>query len=492
MATSLTRRLYHATPRAPLAALAAQTQRGPKKEGSIADVFASLLSDEPADPFPPRFSDLKKEIWKDGLVESWRQVLGELESSVEEIKEKGSEIVPKVSFADIKKGLSEEQISTIRKRGVLIVQGGVPPEVALGWKTSIQEYTAANKPLVKGFPPGNIQFYEIYNSHSQLQARTHPSLLLTQNFLNSLWHTSDPTSPISLSTPISYFDRFRIRLPDPPEMKGKKRFVLGPHVDGGSVERWEDEGFRACWRKILEGGEGWRSFDPFDASPRLGAKQDLYHAPNQCSAFRTWQGWTSISSTGPTEGTLRVLPSLALTTAYIILRPFFRPLGTSLKASDWVCDLDDPTFPGSRIAKTQELTNVTHPHLRLDESVVSVPRVEPGDQVYWHCDLVHAVEAEHLGKGDSSVLYIPAAPLTIPNAEYLRAQRENLVAGLPAPDFPGGDGEAKFRGRGMPNDVTTEEGRRMLGLAPFIVPEGATDGAKRAVEEANRMLFSHI
>ena len=30
-----------------------------------------------------------------------------------------------------------------------------------------------------------------------------------------------------------------------------------------------------------------------------------------------------------------------------------------------------------------------------------------------HCDLVHAVEAEHNGPGDSSVLYIPAAPLTL-------------------------------------------------------------------------------
>ena len=30
-----------------------------------------------------------------------------------------------------------------------------------------------------------------------------------------------------------------------------------------------------------------------------------------------------------------------------------------------------------------------------------------------HCDLIHAVETEHTGAGDSSVLYIPAAPLTL-------------------------------------------------------------------------------
>ena len=30
-----------------------------------------------------------------------------------------------------------------------------------------------------------------------------------------------------------------------------------------------------------------------------------------------------------------------------------------------------------------------------------------------HCDTVHAVEAHHGGLGDSSVLYIPAVPLTV-------------------------------------------------------------------------------
>ena len=30
-----------------------------------------------------------------------------------------------------------------------------------------------------------------------------------------------------------------------------------------------------------------------------------------------------------------------------------------------------------------------------------------------HCDLVHAVEAEHSGKNDSVVLYIPAVPFTV-------------------------------------------------------------------------------
>lgn len=34
------------------------------------------------------------------------------------------------------------------------------------------------------------------------------------------------------------------------------------------------------------------------------------------------------------------------------------------------------------MGKTQELNEMTHPHLRLGKTMVSVPRVEPGDQVY--------------------------------------------------------------------------------------------------------------
>ena len=111
---------------------------------------------------------------------------------------------------------------------------------------------------------------------------------------------------------------------------------------------------------------------------------------NQCSIFRPWQGWTSISSTGPGEGTLRVLPMLALSSAYLILRPFFRLRpelaarggDIPLEADAWELDLQGTDFPGSTPAMAQALLPREHPHLRLDKTVVSIPRVEPGDQVY--------------------------------------------------------------------------------------------------------------
>jgi len=76
---------------------------------------------------------------------------------------------------------------------------------------------------------------------------------------------------------MSYFDRLRIRHP------GDSSFRLGPHIDGGSLERWEDHGYRSCYQKLLEGNASWMNHNPFDATPRVDAKQDLYHAP--CVTF---------------------------------------------------------------------------------------------------------------------------------------------------------------------------------------------------------------
>ena len=226
-----------------------------------------------------------------------------------------TQVVPQVSYSDIEKGLSPDQVQEIKKRGVVIVRGGVPKEVrrdisllnhtvaliypqeALGWKQSILDYVAANKDRVTGAPSpptdpphranlhagapaGKIVFYELYQTPAQLRARAHPALLTTQRALLALWHTPASASPgesVGLRTPLAYFDRLRIRPPGP------SVFALGPHVDSGGVERWEDPGFRACFRAILDCAPGadpeaWRAHDPFDCAPRLGAKQDLYNA----------------------------------------------------------------------------------------------------------------------------------------------------------------------------------------------------------------------
>jgi hypothetical protein len=106
------------------------------------------------------------------------------------------------------------------------------------------------------------------------------------------------------------------------------------------------------------------------------------------------QGWTSLSNTGPTEGTLRVYPFLKEMSAYVMLRPLFAPKRSKnetlskeayLGVENWDLDFETSAFPGAPRAKGQELNDTTHPHLELDRTMISVPKVKPGDQVFWHC-----------------------------------------------------------------------------------------------------------
>lgn len=148
--------------------------------------------------------------------------------------------IPQVSHQDVQAGLSPKSTDEVKRVGTVVVHDAVPQDEASAWKAQIQEYIAANRALARGFPADEPQVWELYNSIGQTQARTHPGLLQTQKWLLSLFHTSDPQSPVSTSTPISYYDRLRIRHP------GDSVFALGPHIDGGSLERWEDPGEREC------------------------------------------------------------------------------------------------------------------------------------------------------------------------------------------------------------------------------------------------------
>ena len=143
-----------------------------------------------------------------------------------------------------------------------------------------------------------------------------------------------------------------------------------------------------------------------------------------------------MSETGPWEGTLLVNPLFKLATAYYLLRPFFSPrkeVGREgyLEAGNWELDPWPTTvLQGASMGHAQELSEALHPHLDLKRSMVHVPRVGPGDYVAWHCDTIHAVDAVHMGKKDSSVLYVPTCPLTEANAVYLAKQREAFAKGM--------------------------------------------------------------
>lgn len=263
-------------------------------------------------------------------------------------------------------------------------------------------------------------------------------------------------------------------------------------MDGGSIERWEDPTYRAVYKDILTGN--WEAYDAYKMDSRAHAKQNLYEGAGACGVFRAFQGWTSLSSTGPGEGTLRVYPYIREQTAYILMRPLFRaiegPLTLSreayLSADNWELDRESTDFPNAPQGRGQECNDKTHPHLELDRTMVSIPRVEPGDQAWWHADVIHAVESKHEGTGPSAVMYIPAVPITEINAKYVRDQRRCFEARMPPPDFPGGVGESTFDGTGTPREVLGEAARQGMGLGKLPVQGG--EGERRVREIANEVL----
>jgi len=254
-------------------------------------------------------------------------------------------------------------------------------------------WTAVNA----GFPANNPAVYELYWSPSQILARTHPNLLKTQSFLMSHWHSADKNALLSTSHPTSYADRLRIRQP------GDTGFALGPHVDAGSCERWEPNGYGrgGVYDEIWKGN--WQAYDPWEASCRLRVVSDLYNGAGACSMFRMFQGWLSMSETAPGEGTLMVNPLLNKATAYFLLRPFFQPKKAPIEAygsafldsDNWKLE-EQPSavLQGAVPSNCQELNATMHPHLDLEHTMVHVPSIRPGDYVAWHCDSKRSPRSE--------------------------------------------------------------------------------------------------
>ena len=97
-------------------------------------------------------------------------------------------------------------------------------------------------------------------------------------------------------------------------------------------------------------------------------------------------GWLSLADNGPRRGTLELCPDIKLTTAYILLRPFFDQYGR--------LDMESTYFYGADPGMGQVVKDSWHPALRMDKTIISVPDAGPGDYVFWHCD----VWVPHLAK----------------------------------------------------------------------------------------------
>lgn len=386
-------------------------------------------------------------------AESFRQVEVEMRQRVDEIvreRESGHPVVPIVHYADIKAGMVPTAlVAKIKARGACVIRRTFAPEQATAWDQEIATYVeengldaklanAAEDKYFGTLASAKPQIYGIYWSRPQVQARQAESITQVRVFLNKLWKAeSEGTRHFDPDETPAYADRIRRRPP------GSASLGLSPHVDGGSVERWLDENFRKVYRHVFSGN--WRNYDAYDAAYRPDARE--VESPAVCSMFRTFQGWTALTRQGKGDGTLQLVP-IATSMIYVLLRALQDDI-----PEDELCG----AAPGRALSINPQY------HGLLIEALSSIPLMEPGDTVFWHSDVVHAVENEHKGVGYSNVMYISSAPACAKNTAYLARQAPAFLSGKTPPDFAPDNFEVDFKGRGTVADLTPL-GRSQLGL----------------------------
>jgi len=365
-------------------------------------------------------------------------------------RDAGEDVIPTLQYADIEAGkVSPERIAKIKERGACVIRQTFPAEQARAWDDEIAWYVEENGLTAKlahaavdnyfgDLKSAKPQIYGIYWSRPQVQARQSDSLTRVRVFLNKLWKAeSEGKLYFDPNHVPSYADRIRRRPP------GSATLGLSPHVDGGSVERWLDENFRNVYRHVFSGD--WRTYDAFDAAWRPDARE--VSSPAVCSMFRTFQGWTALTQQGKGDGTLQLIP-IANSMVYVLLRALQDDV-----AEDDLCGAK----PGRTLAINPQYHGV------LIDALSSIPLMQPGDTVFWHSDVVHAVENEHRGTGYSNVMYISSTPGCAKNAAYTARQAPAFLTGETPPDFAPDNFEIDFKGRATMADLTPL-GRSQMGI----------------------------
>jgi len=369
-----------------------------------------------------------------------------------ELANLSTEVIPVVEFDEIAKNdnkFDAKIIETIKKRGVVVIRNVIEKDEAKNLHDDLVDYMTKNgddpfnDPFEKGKNPYKLggAIHQIYWSKSQLKARHHANMIKVQKALLGLW-TIDPNidATVDLSQPLTYNDRLRFRHP-------KSKINLGPHWDSGSISHWADPSDKKRNQDIFDGN--WEKLDPFCIKGR-----GMTCIEKNCTFFRAFQGWLSLSNSGPGEGTLKVLPLLKEVIAHIIMRPLLD-------------DIPENIIPGFEVGSPGKCIFFLESwiHSKLMDSMVSIPKVNPGDMVWWHCDIIHCVEDFHHGEETNTVLYIPAGPDCAINRSYIEKAKECFLDGKKPPDFDRNckASEEEFKDRATLEDLN-DAARIMMGF----------------------------
>src|ERR1700683_5516837 len=384
---------------------------------------------------------------------AFQKVESEMRRRVDAIvkeRESGQAVVPIVHYSDIEgDSVPAEMIAKIKQRGACVIRETFAASQANAWNDEVTKYVeendldaklanAAEDKYFGTLASAKPQIYGIYWSRPQVRARQAESLTRVRVFMNNLWKAeSEGRRHFNPNEVPAYADRIRRRPP------GSASLGLSPHVDGGSVERWLDENFRNVYRHVFSGN--WRQYDAFDAAWRPEVRE--VSSPAVCSMFRTFQGWTALTRQGKGDGTLQLIP-IANSMVYMLLRAL----------QD---DVSEEDLCGAKPGRTLSVDPQFHGILL--NALSSIPTMQPGDTVFWHTDVVHAVENEHRGTGYSNVMYIASIPGCPKNAAYTQRQDPSSLSGETPPDFSPDNFEIDFKGRAT-GDHLTLLGRSQLGI----------------------------
>jgi len=370
-------------------------------------------------------------------------------AEIEILKNSSKSIIPEISYDELDL-VDSKTIENIHKRGCLIIRDVFEDNKIVKINEELEEYIEGNgyyedqkkkAGLDKYFSDlksGKPQIYGLYWSKAQIEIRHSEEMAKVKKWLNNLWNfRNNEYTVFDPNKELSYADRVRRREP------GDDTLGLSPHCDAGSIERWTDSFYQEIYKNIFS--DNFKKYDPFDAKYRDKTKE--FESPAVAHVFRTFQGWTALTEQGPKDGTLQLIP-ITKAMAYVLTRALLE-------------DVPENELCGSKVGKALSV-NETY-HSLLLEGLISIPKMYPGDTIWWHPDVIHAVEDKHLGKNFSNVIYVGSTPYCKKNLDYAKRQTENFLLGKSPPDFAAEDYEVDFEGR-FSSDQLTSSGRNQMAL----------------------------
>ena len=389
---------------------------------------------------------IKKELrnFSKNYVENFNKIEKFIKDEIDQIltlKKKNTSIIPEINFNQIDQENIQE-INNIKKRGCVIIRDVFDDKMIQNLNVKLEKYIDENNYYEDQKKKSNLdkyfsdlqsakpQIYGLYWSKAQIEIRHSEKMAKTKKWLNNLWlYKNDEYEVFNPNKELCYADRVRRREP------GDDTLGLSPHCDAGSIERWTDSFYQKIYNNIF--ADNFEKFNPFDAKYRDKTKE--FESPAVAHVFRTFQGWTALTEQGPNDGTLQLIP-ISKGIAYVLIRAL----------QD---DVPENELCGSKLGRALSINNEYH--ALLLKGLVSIPKMKPGDTVWWHPDVIHAVEDKHSGKNYSNVVYIGATPYCKKNLDYTIKQSKKFLEGKSPPDFAAEDYEINYKGRVKLEDLSS-------------------------------------